>query len=69
MDKFRLTLEWCDLHNLEWNRDKFTWSNNHGNGTSTKERLDRELTHAGKKFIMKFGLTHWLEGGRTINPW
>ncbi|XP_041011424.1 uncharacterized protein LOC121255210 [Juglans microcarpa x Juglans regia] len=45
MVRFREVLEDCHLHDLGFKEDMFTWSNKHGDGTYTKERLDRVTTN------------------------
>ena len=46
MRKFRLALEDCDLHNLGFVGDPFTWRNNHHMAARfTKERLDRAVAN------------------------
>jgi hypothetical protein len=47
MHKFRLALEDCDLHDLGFVGDPYTWRNNHHVAASyTKERLDRAVANS-----------------------
>ena len=47
MQKFRMALEDCDLHDLGFVGDPFTWRNNHCSASSfTKERLDRAIANS-----------------------
>ncbi|KAF5468367.1 hypothetical protein F2P56_012524 [Juglans regia] len=45
MTSFREVLEVCHLYDLSCKGDKFTWSNKHGDGTYTKERLDKAVAN------------------------
>jgi len=52
MQKFRMVLEDCDLHDLGFVGDPFTWRNNHCSATSfTKERLDRAVANSAWRSI------------------
>ena len=47
MEKFRQTLEDCDLHDLGFVGDVFTWKNHHFSATSyIRERLDRAVANS-----------------------
>jgi len=47
MQKFRLALEDCDLHDLGFIGDPFTWRNNHNLAARfIKERLDRAVANS-----------------------
>jgi hypothetical protein len=60
MDKFRETLEHCELHDLGFEGDAFTWRNNSHDGTKyIKERLDRVV--AMEEWCARF------PGARVIN--
>jgi len=51
MHKFRLALEDCDLQDLGFFGDPFTWRNNHHVAASfTKERLDRAVVNSSWRF-------------------
>ena len=41
MVQFRNALSFCNLYDLGFTGDRFTWSNNRGGRQFTKERLDR----------------------------
>jgi len=61
MEKFRIVLEDCDLHDLGCVGDLFTWRNNHHNvGSYTRERLDRAL--ANTAWRCKFPLVRVING-------
>jgi len=61
MEKFRRALEDCDLHDLGFVGDVFTWRNNHHNvGSYTRERLDRAL--ANTAWRCKFPLVRVING-------
>ena len=46
MDRFRDALEHCDLHDLRFEGDMFTWRNhNHVADECIKERLDRAVAN------------------------
>jgi exonuclease III len=52
MQKFRIALEDCDLHDLGFVGDPFTWWNNHHLADSfTKERLDRAVANGAWRFM------------------
>lgn len=81
MLKFREVLEECDLHDLSYVRDAFTWRNRHHNATSyTRERLDRAVANSawracfplvrvinGALGIQIIGLLLWSLGYRKRN--
>ncbi|XP_042974797.1 uncharacterized protein LOC122306435 [Carya illinoinensis] len=46
MDSFREALEVCELHDVGWRGNRFTWSNKHSDETFTKERLDRAVVNS-----------------------
>ena len=51
MHKFRLALEDCDLQDLGFFGDPFTWRNNHHVAASfTKERLDRAVANSSWRY-------------------
>lgn len=46
MEKFRRVMEDCDLHDLGFVGDNYTWRNNHHNADSyTREKLDRAIAN------------------------
>jgi hypothetical protein len=48
MDRFREALEFCELDDLGFNGDTFTWRNNsHSAENYIKERLDRAVASEG----------------------
>jgi len=50
--KFRLALEDCDLHDLGFVGDPFTWRNNHHMASRfTKERLDRAVANTAWRYL------------------
>ncbi|XP_021304035.1 uncharacterized protein LOC110430565 [Sorghum bicolor] len=52
MQKFRLALEDCDLQDLGFFGDPFTWRNNHHVATRyTKERLDRAVANSSWRYM------------------
>ncbi|XP_035545078.1 uncharacterized protein LOC118348178 [Juglans regia] len=46
MEGFREVLAKRNLNDLGWKCEKFTWSNRHGDESSTKERLDRAVANS-----------------------
>ncbi|KAG0529775.1 hypothetical protein BDA96_05G126000 [Sorghum bicolor] len=61
MEKFRRAMEDCDLHDLGYVGDVFTWRNNHHNiGSYTRECLDRAL--ANTAWRCKFPLVRVING-------
>jgi len=61
MEKFRSALEDCDLHDLGFVGDAFTWRNHHHMASSyTKERLDRAV--ANGEWRARFPLVRVLNG-------
>ncbi|XP_042987458.1 uncharacterized protein LOC122315551 [Carya illinoinensis] len=53
MVRFREALEDGGLFDLGWRDDNYTWSNNHGDDTLTKERLDRAVANLRWKEMFK----------------
>jgi hypothetical protein len=45
MESFRRVLKDCDLHDLGYVGDAFTWRYNHHVGSYTRECLDRALAN------------------------
>jgi hypothetical protein len=61
MDRFREALEECDLSNLGFEGDPFTWRNNsHTNVHYIRERLDRAV--ANNEWMTRFPLHHVING-------
>jgi exonuclease III len=61
MDQFREALEECELADLGFVGDPFTWRNNtHTSKLYIKERLDRAV--ANKDWTLKFSLYHIING-------
>lgn len=61
MENFRKALEDCDLHDLGYVGDVFTWRNNHHNAsTYVRERLDRAV--ANTAWCCKFPLVRVING-------
>lgn len=61
MESFRQTLEECDLHDLGYVGDTFTWWNNHQDvGSYVRERLDRAV--ANPAWRCKFPLVRVING-------
>jgi hypothetical protein len=61
MLKFREVLEECDLHDLGFVGDAFTWRNHHHNASSyTRERLDRAV--ANSAWRARFPLVRVING-------
>lgn len=61
MERFREALQKCDLHDLGFVGDPFTWRNNHRNAmTYTKLRLDRIV--ANSAWRNKFPLVRVING-------
>ncbi|KAM6588352.1 uncharacterized protein LOC133038470 [Cannabis sativa] len=45
IDAFRDAIDFCELHDLPYNGDRFTWHNNHSQTSNVKERLDYGFTN------------------------
>jgi exonuclease III len=61
LDRFKGALEVCDLDDLGFTGDIFTWRNKHTTGdTHIRERLDRAVANAGWR--LKFLLAHVKNG-------
>ena len=61
MLKFREALEDCDMHDLGFVGDAFTWRNHHHNAASyTRERLDRAV--ANSTWRARFSLVRVING-------
>jgi len=61
MDRFREALEDCELADLGFEGDPFTWrNNNHNSACYIRERLDRAV--ANKDWMSRFPLRHIING-------
>ena len=61
MDRFREALEHCELADLGFEGDPFTWrNNNHSSDLYIRERLDRAV--ANKDWTSRFPLYHIING-------
>lgn len=61
MDRFKQALEVCDLHDLWFEGDVFTWRNKQMTGkTHIRERLDRAVANC--EWLERFPLVHVQNG-------
>lgn len=57
---FRKVLGHCDLNDLGYTRDRFTWANNRGGKSFTKERIDRAFGNTAWIALFEDHLDHHL---------
>lgn len=51
ISNFRSTLEDCNLYNLGYSGDPYTWSNKHECSSFTKDKLDRAVANQSWRMV------------------